>query len=209
MPSQSKGTKSLSFIIHMRLTFTGLCCQRQTSPVSQSRTPWFSFMFKFYISRAVLSKADDAFLILSHLLEPMRFQLDVRLALEPEVADVTTDITCSLEKVVAAVSCRDLQVFMATLRINWAEGAIPAEGVYVHVYPACYMHRFIIVVHVHKVALLFDNCYSYFLLFLCTLLQCLKLLNVLIEMRLFIQGLTCVLQYLWSTREVLILTRLP
>ena len=126
------------------------------------RDPFIYHSCKTNISRAVLSKADDAFLILSHLLEPMRFQLDVRLALEPEVADVTTDITCSLEKVVAAVSCRDLQVFMATLRINWAEGAIPAEGVYVHVYTACYMHRLIIVVPVHKLALPFDNCYSLF-----------------------------------------------
>ncbi|WAR06888.1 VP13A-like protein [Mya arenaria] len=50
------------------------------------------------LSRAELSRADETFNIVSHILEPMTFQTDVRIALEPEMADVQTDMTCSLGK---------------------------------------------------------------------------------------------------------------
>ncbi|XP_052807431.1 intermembrane lipid transfer protein VPS13A-like isoform X2 [Mya arenaria] len=79
------------------------------------------------LSRAELSRADETFNIVSHILEPMTFQTDVRIALEPEMADVQTDMTCSLGKVRCSMTCRDLQVIMATLQVNWAEGAMAID----------------------------------------------------------------------------------
>ncbi|XP_052241928.1 intermembrane lipid transfer protein VPS13A-like isoform X2 [Dreissena polymorpha] len=79
------------------------------------------------LSRARLSKADDAFMILSHILEPMAFQTDVRLAMDPIVSDMQTDINCSLDKLQCAMSVVDAQVSMAIMRLNWSEGAITTE----------------------------------------------------------------------------------
>ena len=49
--------------------------------------------------------------------------MDLRLILEPEIADVQTDISAKLDKVNGSLSQRDLQVIMGILRQNWKEGA--------------------------------------------------------------------------------------
>ena len=73
--------------------------------------------------RAFLSKEDDTFVLLSSILEPMTFQTDIRLALEPVSSDVQTDITCTLEKVKCSMSPKDLQVVLSSMKANWSEGA--------------------------------------------------------------------------------------
>ena len=73
--------------------------------------------------RAKLSQEDDSYIILSHVLDPLTFQMDLRLILEPELSDVQTDITAKLDKVKGSVSQRDLQVLLAILRENLSEGA--------------------------------------------------------------------------------------
>jgi hypothetical protein len=77
--------------------------------------------------RAKLSQEDDAFLVTSSLLEPMTFQTDIRLALEPEMSDVQMDIACKLEKINSYMSQKDCQVLFGVLRANWAEGAPLSE----------------------------------------------------------------------------------
>ncbi|XP_053396044.1 intermembrane lipid transfer protein VPS13A-like isoform X3 [Mercenaria mercenaria] len=79
------------------------------------------------LSRAKLSQEEDAFLVTSSLLEPMTFQTDIRLALEPEMSDVQTDIACKLEKVNSFMSQKDCQVLFGVLRANWTEGAPLSE----------------------------------------------------------------------------------
>ncbi|KAL4233205.1 hypothetical protein ACF0H5_007889 [Mactra antiquata] len=75
------------------------------------------------LSRAQLSPVDDAFLVRSCILEPMTFQTDIRLALEPEVSDVNVDVACKLEKVISCMSQKDCQIVFGVLKSNWSEGA--------------------------------------------------------------------------------------
>lgn len=70
----------------------------------------------------------------------MTFQTDIRLALEPETADVQTDITCKLEKVKCSVSQKDLQVILGSLKANWSEGApAPEPGTEYYILPTLFL----------------------------------------------------------------------
>lgn len=83
--------------------------------------------FLFVSCRAHLSTEDDTFLILSSIVEPMTFQTDIRLALEPVCSEVQTDVSCKLEKVKCSMSQKDLQVVLGSVRANWSEGAPIAD----------------------------------------------------------------------------------
>lgn len=79
---------------------------------------------------------EETFNILSRVLDPLTFQMDLRLILEPEVADVQTDIAAKLDKVKGSMSQKDLQVIMGILRENFKEGAPqPVPG-------TCFIERY-------------------------------------------------------------------
>ena len=97
----------------------------------------------FLSPRAQLSLEEETITILSHVLDPITFQVDLRLILEPELADVQTDISAKLDRVKGSVSQKDLRVIMGVLRENLTEGAPqPVPGIHLtDLIRICYENR--------------------------------------------------------------------
>ena len=58
----------------------------------------------------------------------MKFQMDIRLAVEPEVSDVQTDINSTLNKIKGRMTQNDLKVIIGAANSNWTEGSPSDAG---------------------------------------------------------------------------------